>query len=106
MRAHVYAMPLTDIKPFMCRVAKSSGIVVKLQQFTVTSIKDTNGRDTERLTACYTEFTVNDRSLVNSHFRVTCTQVVDVFGWTVRCEENKSSVSTSTRIKRLTLSKQ
>jgi hypothetical protein len=100
------AMPLTDIKPFICRAAFSSEIVIELQQFTVTGIKNANRRDTERFTASNTEFTVDNRCLVNGHFRVTGSQVIDVVTWAVCSEENESSVSTSTRIKRLTLSKQ
>jgi hypothetical protein len=99
-------MHLTNIKPFICRAAKSSSVVVKLQQIAVTSIKDTDCRNAEWFTACNTEFTVDNWSLVDGHFRMTGAQIIDVVSWAICGEEDESSVPPSTRIKRLTLSKQ
>ena len=44
--------------------------------------------------------------LVNGHFRMTSTQVIDVIRRTVRSKKNEASISFRTRIQRLTLSKQ
>ena len=85
-------MPLTDIKPFICRVGNSSSVVVKLQQIAVTSIKDTDCRNAEWFTACNTEFTVDNWSLMDGHLRVTGAQIVDVVTRAIRSEENESSI--------------
>tara|TARA_Y200000002_G_C22625945_1_gene640248 strand:+ start:743 stop:1042 length:300 start_codon:yes stop_codon:yes gene_type:complete len=99
-------MPLTNIKPFICRAANSSSVVVKLQQIAVTSIKDTDCRNAEWFTACNTEFTVDNWGLMDGHLRMTGAQIIDVVSWAICCEEYESSIPSGTRIKRLTLSKQ
>ena len=99
-------MPLTNIKPFICRAANSSSVIVKLQQITVTSIKDTDCRNAEWFTTSNSEFTVDNWGLMDGHLRVTGAQIIDVVTWSIRSEENESSVPSGTRIKRLTLSKQ